>query len=69
MCLLRVFLHVVYLKTSELKIKLLFFCDPDKLSEKYLHVYKQAARKLALNFKLNQGEANRLLNMDHFSHV
>ena len=69
MCLLRVFLHVRLFKNFRIENKTAIFCDPDKLSEKYLHVYKQAARKFALNFKLNQGEANLLLNMDHFSHV
>ena len=40
-----------YFKTSEKKTPI----DPDNISEEYFQIYKQAARKFALNFWLTQG--------------
>ena len=38
----------IYFKTSEKKTPI----DPDEILKKYFDVYKQAAGKFALNFKL-----------------
>ena len=47
---IRFYIDSVYFKTLENSTS----DDPDKISEKYLQVYKQAAGKYALNFTLTQ---------------